>query len=151
MPTSRDISITYDQPELDLRRRGRKLAKLPAPKEHIIQIAVAEHLRIRGNGLWAWTHFPAGELRNDRTGAKLKAMGLQAGWPDLIFISPDGRFHGLELKRPGKGLSADQAQFRAKCVSMSWVYEWTSDLDEALRILEGWGALLPSIYKRGPA
>ena len=104
MAVSRDNSITRDtQLPLDLRHKknGRKLAQIPPPKEHLIHIAVAEHLRHRGNSLWAWTHFPAGELRNDRTGAKLKAMGLQAGWPDLIFIAPDGRFHGLELKRPG--------------------------------------------------
>ena len=48
-------------------------------------------------------------------------------------------------------MSTDQVQFRAKCVRMGWVYSWTSDLDEALRILEGWGALLPSLYKRSAA
>jgi hypothetical protein len=35
-----------------------------------------------------WSHFPSGESRDARTGAKLKHMGLQPGWPDFIIIVP---------------------------------------------------------------
>lgn len=56
-----------------------------------------------------WTHFPAGEARNAITGARLKRMGLQRGWPDYLVIF-QGRLIGIELKAPEtKGrLSAEQ-------------------------------------------
>lgn len=44
------------------------------------------------------THFPAGGLRNSITGAALKSMGTQAGFPDYQIMFPCGGFHGLFLE-----------------------------------------------------
>jgi hypothetical protein len=38
-------------------------------------------------------------LRDAATAGKLKAMGLQPGWPDILLVNPSGRLHALELKR----------------------------------------------------
>ena len=158
MPISRDRSITVvnptDQPELDLRRRGRKLAKLPPPKEYKLQIAIMENFRWRKAPGWKGWHTANGERRDKSTAAKLKAMGVEPGVPDLVFIEPRaGRAHFLEVKRKGERILAgsDQDAFREHAELWGWPWAWTDDLEEALRILEGWGALLPSLYKRGPA
>jgi len=52
-----------------------------------------------------WTAFPAGEKRSAVTGARLKRMGMQRGWPDIIVIL-DGKTFGIELKA-GKGKLSD--------------------------------------------
>ena len=51
------------------------------------------------------THFPAGEKRSAVTGARLKRMGMQRGWPDYLVIL-DGKTFGIELKA-GKGKLSD--------------------------------------------
>lgn len=96
-------------------------AKMPKPKELALHMAVAGILRDFCKPSWRWTHFPAGEARDARTGAKLKAMGLQPGWPDFILLSPatqggaNGlvlpRFHALECKRLGGVMSDTQSDF----------------------------------------
>ena len=56
-----------------------------------------------------FTHFPAGEVRDKRTGAKLKHMGLKPGWSDFIVATNPVLF--IELKY-GKGrLTESQSAF----------------------------------------
>jgi hypothetical protein len=42
-------------------------------------MATAKLLRTHAAPEWRWSHFPAGEARDARTGARLKAMDLQRG------------------------------------------------------------------------
>jgi hypothetical protein len=51
--------------------------------EDELAFAVAEYLDLKG---WLYTHFPAGEYRPKRTGAKLKRMGLKRGVPDMLIF-----------------------------------------------------------------
>jgi hypothetical protein len=59
--------------------------------------------------------------RDKRTAAKLKAMGLQPGWPDLLLLAPaaadrpGGLVHMLELKRRGEDLTKSQEDLAAWC------------------------------------
>lgn len=77
--------------------------------EQSLQIAVASYLRLALKPPTIWTAFPAGG-GGRRRGAFLKAMGLQAGWPDILVAHKFtlGDFEdftlllGLELKA-GKG------------------------------------------------
>lgn len=51
-----------------------------------------------------WTCFPAGHVPLPaRFAVKLARMGLKRNWPDILVLH--GRLHGIELKRPGQGLS----------------------------------------------
>jgi hypothetical protein len=59
-----------------------------SPSEFQIHCGVADALRMLARPGVLWTHFPSGESRDARTGAKLKHMGLQPGWPDFIIIVP---------------------------------------------------------------
>jgi hypothetical protein len=62
-----------------------------------------------------------GGSRDRRTAAKLKAMGLQPGWPDFLLVAsasrdrPGGLVHMLELKRRGEDLSEAQDALATWC------------------------------------
>lgn len=49
------------------------------------------------------THTPNEGQRNPRTGAYLKRMGMQPGWPDYFLAVPSEPYHGMfiEMKRDG--------------------------------------------------
>lgn len=126
---------------LPLKRKGRPLARLPEPKEHETQIVIVDLLRAIGNRDWDWNHPASGEHRDKRTAAKLKAMGVRPGRPDLEFISPEGLYHGLELKRRGEKQNDAQKEFAAKCDRLGWIYAVADTLDDALAVLRNWGVL----------
>lgn len=75
--------------------------------EERLQRAVADFLAVAMPLGIVWTAFPAGGGGKVR-GAKLKAMGLKPGWPDVqMILPPHGRFIGIELKAP-KGRTSDE-------------------------------------------
>jgi hypothetical protein len=122
------------------RVRPRK-AVVPRPKELALHLAVADVLRRFSRPDWRWSHFPSGEHRDVRTAAKLKAMGLQRGWPDFVLFDPSGRLHALELKRQGETLSEDQEAFQAWCVDQAIPHAVARTTDEAMATLGAWGVL----------
>jgi hypothetical protein len=119
------------------------------PKELALHFGVADLLRRFARPDWRWGHYPAGEHREPRVAAKLKAMGVQRGWPDLMLFSPTGRFHALELKREGESLTEDQNSFAAWCAAAGVPYGVARTLDEALRFLSAWGVLRVGIAPAG--
>jgi hypothetical protein len=120
--------------------RARK-ESVPAPKELALHMTVARLLRDHCLPDWEWCHIPNGEHRDIRTAAKLKAMGVRKGWPDFIFITPYGSLMFLELKRAGKALTDEQADFRIKCSErkIPYVVAWT--IDQVLKTFDEWGCL----------
>lgn len=123
-----------------IRARPRK-EKAPLPKELELHMAVADVLRRFARADWRWSHFPAGEARDERTGAKLKAMGLQKGWPDFMLFDPSARLHALELKRVGETLSEDQQEFQTWCVERAVPYAVAWTTDQAIASLSRFGVL----------
>jgi VRR-NUC domain len=115
--------------------------KPPPPKELKLHIAVADRLKADASPDWRWTHFPAGEEPDKRHAAKLKAMGLQRGWPDFILVSPGGRLHALELKRQGETLSEDQEAFAEWCGEQGVPFACHDDLLGAIGTLSSWGVV----------
>lgn len=124
---------------------GRKLRArrecVPASKELSLHITVATLLKDHCLPDWEWAHYPAGEPRDIRTAAKLKAMGMRKGWPDFIFITPFGSLMFLELKRMGGALSRDQSEFRTRCIARGNPYVVARTLDQVLRTFDEWGCL----------
>src|SRR5262245_5792329 len=95
------------------RQRG---TAAPPPPEFNLHCLVADTLRRWATPGWLWTHFPAGELRQPITAARLQRMGVQRGWPDFLLLAPGGRPHALELKRRKSGrLTDEQAAFGLWC------------------------------------
>lgn len=111
------------------------------PTEYEMQVTVAEALTMCSAQGWLWTHFPAGEHRHPAVAAKLKAMGLKKGWPDLLLLSPEGVLHALELKRGKAPLKPEQEGFRDACLARGVPWAVARSVDEALRILHDWGAV----------
>lgn len=115
--------------------------QLPSPKELKLQFSVAKLLQDFCHPDWRYTHFPAGELRDDKTGAKLKRMGLKAGWPDFQIVSPQGLFHALELKREGEALNDNQEDFAAFCRKNGIPHAVVDTFKDAVETLNAWGCL----------
>jgi hypothetical protein len=116
-------------------------APVVRPKEITLHMSVAKLLREHCLPEWRWTHIASGELRDVRTAAKLKAMGVQRGWPDILLLDPNGRAHCLELKRHGEDLTDDQEAFQLWCIrnGVSHSVAWT--IDDALTALDAWRCL----------
>jgi hypothetical protein len=111
------------------------------PKELALHIAVATVLKDRCLPDWRWTHIPAGEARDARHAAKLRAMGVVSGWPDFILVSPYGSIRCLELKRQGETLSDEQDVFWRWALKHSVPHAIAYSIDDALRALDHWGCL----------
>lgn len=88
-----------------------------------------------------WTHGATGEKREGHTGAKLKAMGLRAGVPDLWFYA-DGRLIGCEFKSGRGKLSPDQAAFADMIVANGGSFFIARSVDEFERGLIAHGVPL---------
>ena len=122
------------------RQRG---TQPPPPLEFVSHCFVADLLKRWCSEQWRWTHLPLGELRDKITAARLKRMGVNPGWPDFLFVGPNGVFW-LELKRRGSGrLSEEQAQMAAHLIACGHGYLCTSSVDDAVTQLKDLG-ILPS-------
>jgi hypothetical protein len=128
--------------------RARK-APTGLPKETTLHMAVAALLRDHARSEWRWTHFPAGEARDVRMGARLKAMGLQRGWPDFILVPPSGLLHALELKRLGEQLTEEQEQLQRWFIVNGLPHSVAYSVDEAFAVLDCWDALRIKIARQG--
>jgi hypothetical protein len=124
---------------------GKKVRPRRAPIIRRLELSlhyeVAKILQDFALPTWRWSHFPAGEHRNIQTAQRLKRMGLQRGWPDMILVGPDGRFYALELKRRGETLNPDQEVFQTWCVARGVPYSVADTLDQAIVALGVWGVL----------
>ena len=84
-------------------------------------------------------HYPAGEHRDPRTAAKLKAMGVLPGSADLEFFyrnaagTPCLLF--LELKLPGRKCSEAQMGFALAMKLLGAEYEVVCSIDEAIGVI----------------
>lgn len=84
---------------------------------------------------------PNAGRRSLRVGALMKAEGLRAGVADVCVMLSDGRVRWLETKR-GKGRQSNaQKGFQAICERLGHHYAIAKSFDEAVAILEFWGAL----------
>ena len=125
------------------RPNSRWARRVAPPKEVSLHFSVAAFIRVAWPEDLPWTHFPAGEVRDERTGAKLKAMGLGAGWPDFQFVMPNGQASFLELKRPNTRIHMSDAQIevRQKLIGCGCGYSVCQSVDEVARTLERWLSL----------
>jgi len=132
-------------PPLIMIAEGRRprLRKAPTsrPKEIALHMLVAALLRRRCRSDWQWTHIASGEVRDRRTAAKLKQMGVRPGWPDFVLIAPRGQMHCLELKRAGESLSDDQETFKFWCVRHGVPFVVAYAIDDVLAAFVAWRCL----------
>ena len=115
--------------------------KLAAPQKE----ATSLHIPLVAMLRWClrpdviFRHYPAGEHRDPRTAAKLKAMGVLPGSADLEFFyrnaagTPCLLF--LELKLPGRKCSEAQMGFALAMKLLGAEYEVACSIDEAIGII----------------
>jgi len=93
-------------------------------------------------------HYPSGEHRDDRTAAKLKAMGTVAGCADLEFMWRDAEGHlrvlFLELKLPGRKQTAAQIAFMQRVRAFGQYYV-ADTIDQALAVIARNGLIKPGV------
>jgi hypothetical protein len=129
------------------RQRG---TQPPPPKEFALHCVVADTVRRWILPGWIWTHFPAGEARPHEivggkrismTGARLRRMGLNPGFPDFQFFHAQGRCAFLELKRHGEVGTEEQDSIGAHLKNAGHDYLLTDKIEEAIASLVAWGVL----------
>jgi len=113
----------------------------PTALEFETQCMVADSLRRGVKPGWLWTAFPAGELRTKETAARVKRMGLNPGFFDLLLIDPNGVHRWLELKRGRAPLTDEQAAFSLAMQARGVPCEVARSYQGAIDVLNGWDAL----------
>jgi hypothetical protein len=123
-----------------------------AQPEREIQIALLEHLRLRGaKGLIVW-HCPNGAFLGGKRhvqAAVLKKMGMRPGVGDLLFLKPPppehphegARFFSLEIKAHGNTSTEAQIKWRSDVNRCGGFAAEVVGLDAALACLQAWGLL----------
>jgi len=112
--------------------------------EERFQRLVVDYLRLAMPSDVVWTHFPAGGGGKVR-GARLKAMGLRPGFPDLLFVWRDGertKTAWIELKTARGRESAAQRKVRKSLALAGCATAICRDLDAVIGTLKGWGLWL---------
>lgn len=125
--------------------------------EQQLHKAVAAYLRVALKPPTIWTTFPSGGGGKVR-GAQLKAMGLQAGWPDILVISQsESVTHatcvvGIELKSLKGRASEMQMAVRHDFITCRAHYYICRSVDEVEGFLRGVGIPLhASVGTKGTA
>jgi len=114
--------------------------KLAPPLEIKTHVALERLLCLTLNPNWMYTHIPSGERRDKVTAARLKAMGLKAGWPDFIFVGPSNVLF-LELKRLGGKPSEAQKEVAAGLRARGCHYHLSDTLEDAIATLNEVGII----------
>jgi hypothetical protein len=111
--------------------------------ENDIQRSVFLHLRTRGApGIIAFHPKNGGIHQRGRHRGINAGLGVLSGASDVIVIAPPhGRVYALELKAEGKKPTKVQQDFMNAIFLAGGMATWSDNLDEALKILEGWGLL----------
>ncbi len=114
--------------------------KAPVPLERQIHLGVCRLLTLNARPGIVWFHTANERRTTPRQGAFLKRMGVKAGVPDFVILTPEGACF-LEIKRPGKSLSLAQKTFFAAVYTMGYEYGTAQSIDDAVRLLKGWNVL----------
>jgi hypothetical protein len=92
-----------------------------------------------------WNHCPNGGSRNVIEAAKLKRMGVKAGYPDVTIYNPppcDRNAKGavIELKRKSGGRISPEQLNWIDCLSkLGWKTAICCGIDDAIKQLRSWG------------
>ena len=112
--------------------------------EFALTRAVAEYLALALPREVLWSHLPFGEARPKATAGRLKAMGVNPGWPDFIILPS---FKGaswigpifIEIKTASGRLSKAQAEWHEKAKSLGYWVHIARSVEEVEGILRGHG------------
>lgn len=105
---------------------------------------IADYFRLAMPAHILWSHFPSGENRNAITGARLKRMGLQRGWPDFI-LAHNGRLIGIEVKVKAP-VTTEQRAFGDALTAQGGAWTVARSLDEVTAFLSACGVPIAATH-----
>jgi len=137
--------------QLDLLRGPRQRGRKPSPiSEMALHCLIVDTLQRWVMPGWFYAHVPNGEFRETPTAIKLRRMGVRAGVSDLVlFGPPHATWHALEIKRPGGKPTRSQIEFMHIVRAAGGKADWIDSYEEALAVLQDWGALPTTIETVG--
>ena len=134
-------------------KRYRRVRELDPLESHIHK-SLVQLLRLTCRPGVEFYHCANGELRDPKTAAKLKAMGVKPGVADLQFIWGElmsvvgvstpmivSRVLFLELKARGRKQTEEQIAFEASVTAKGCTYELADNIDDAICILKRYRVL----------
>lgn len=118
--------------------KGVKSAKPKPPLESVILREICEAMQDRGYFFWRANNMPSLGRFGVEGKARFRAMPKFSakGVADILCIH-NGKFYGLEVKRPGQKLRPEQASWGSRVVMAGGVYSRVCSVEETLAILEG--------------
>jgi hypothetical protein len=81
---------------------------------------------------------------------RLVAQGFRRGAADLILLSPEGKTHFLEMKRPGGKQSPGQVDFQKLCEKKGWPYKLAESAQDAINAATDWGLITRQRQEKAP-
>lgn len=115
--------------------RGTKLG----PEDRLC-IEFAQKLReltLCGRLRAVWLHVPNEGKRSIWVGQLRRAMGMQTGCPDYLFLTPTGAY-GIEFKAKRGTVRPSQKDFRAWMEEAGVGYALVRSVEDGIRSLESW-------------
>jgi hypothetical protein len=115
-----------------------KKQKIPIPKEEHEQYTFVQWLEYKRI---SFIHVPNGGKRNYVTGARLKAQGVKAGFPDIIVFDippklPTCRGVAIEMKRrSGSKTLTEQKIWIEKLIGNGWFAEVCEGAEKAIKVM----------------
>lgn len=125
------------------------------PEQHLHRACVDLLHVYAARGSLAFCHVPNGEWRRKATAARLKAMGVTAGVPDLLVWLRGGGNFQVELKAGSRRPSPVQVDWAARMADLGvrvYLARSVDDLEAVLRAegVPAIGQLAPRIAAAGP-
>ena len=108
------------------------------------QRAVMEWLRYQHPEVYRYTiHVPNGGARSKAEAGIFKALGVKAGFPDLICLEPRGPYIGLAVERKAEGarpssVRPDQVAWLELLREVGWRAEWAAGFSGARAIFSSY-------------
>ena len=107
--------------------------------EKVIQREICEWLDRQQLMFWRSNNVPvfSASGRNNQGEMRFRALPkfTPRGLPDVQMII-DGKFVGLEIKRPGRTLSPDQEKFGMRVLQAGGDYHCVHSLDEVMELMD---------------
>ena len=98
--------------------------------EKEIQLAICDYLALKKYFFWRQNTQPVFDKGHFRAMPKYSMNGV----PDIILINRDGKFWGLEVKRPKSKQSEAQLSFQEKCEFNEAEYHVVTSIDDVINL-----------------
>lgn len=125
----------YEQALQAARQQKPARARSTNEEEHI-QVECVRWLQYYGHGEIVYHHSPNEAKRSNVMGARLKAMGMMPGWPDLEIILPGGQVLFFEFKTRKGRQSASQKECQLQLEKLGCRYYLCRSVDEFIQTIK---------------